>query len=233
MKYIYTHLGLGDHIICNGLVRSLINENEVYCLFVKSHNRNTVEFMFRDLNNIKYIEGDDDFVHNHIKNNSITNDNLIIAGFYNHPNANDFAESFYLQNNLPISYRWDKFYVKRDVNKEKEIFDFFNVKEDNYIFIHDDVSRGFLVDEDLIKNKDLPIIRPIIGLTTNVFDYCYLMENSKESHFIDSSFRLIFDCMLLRNHNIYYHIKMKNGNQRNFDCYSDAKSCGLNFEIIE
>lgn len=233
MKYIYTHLGLGDHIICNGLVRSLINENEVYCLFVKSHNRNTVEFMFRDLNNIKYIEGDDDFVHNYIKNNSITNDNLIIAGFYNHPNANDFAESFYLQNNLPISYRWDKFYVKRDVNKEKEIFDFFNVKEDNYIFIHDDVSRGFLVDEDLIKNKDLPIIRPIIGLTTNVFDYCYLMENSKESHFIDSSFRLIFDCMLLRNHNIYYHIKMKNGNQRNFDCYSDAKSCGLNFEIIE
>ncbi len=233
MKYIYTHLGLGDHIICNGLVRTLINKNEEYSLFVKSHNKSTVEFMYRDLDNIKFIEGDDSFVNEYIRENKISPENLIVAGFYSHPNAKDFSESFYLQNNIPIMNRWANFYVKRDLEKEKEIFNHFNVKENEYVFIHDDASRGYLVDEDLIENKNLPIIRPQLGLTLNVFDYCYLMEKSKESHFIDSSFRLIFDCMMLRNTNIFYHIKMKNNNRRNSDRYSDARSCGLNFKIIE
>jgi hypothetical protein len=55
MKYIYHHLGLGDHIICNGLVRSLINPNEEYKMFVKSHNLDSVSFMYRDLNNLSLL----------------------------------------------------------------------------------------------------------------------------------------------------------------------------------
>ena len=233
MKYIYHHLGLGDHIICNGLVRSLINPNDSYTMFVKSHNRETVEFMYRDLSNLFFIEGDDYFVNNYIRENNISNENLIIAGFYTHPNAKDFSESFYLQNNLPVNNRWSNFYVNRNLEKEKKIFKYFNVNENEYVFVHDDATRGFSINEDLIENKNLPIIRPKIGLTSNVFDYCYLMEKSYESHFIDSSFRLIFDNMRLRNTNIFYHIKMKNNVRRNTNSFHDAKSCALNFKIIE
>ena len=39
MKYIYHHLGLGDHIICNGLVRHFKETNEK-CL-VKWHECDT------------------------------------------------------------------------------------------------------------------------------------------------------------------------------------------------
>lgn len=233
MKYIYHHLGLGDHIICNGLVRSLIKKDENYTMFVKKHNKSTVAFMYKDLENLSFIEGDDFFVRDFINEQKISNTDVITAGFYSHPSAKDFAESFYYQNNIDPINRWECFYVERDLFSEKEIFQRFGVEENEYVFIHDDFSRGFEVDEDYIINKHLPIIRPQLGLTDNVFDYCYLMQNSLESHFIDSSFRLIFDCLKLRNENIFYHIKMKNGRKRNNNGYHDARTNTLNFKIIE
>jgi len=61
MNYIYHHLGLGDHIICNGLVRELIKPEKKYKMFVKPHNHNIVKFMYRDLKNLDFIVGDDLF----------------------------------------------------------------------------------------------------------------------------------------------------------------------------
>lgn len=233
MKYIYHHLGLGDHIICNGLVRSIINNEENYTMFVKPHNRRTVEFMYRDLKNLSYMEGDDSFVHEYFKNQNISSEDVIIAGFYNHPQSRHFDESFYLQNGIPFINRWEKFKVLRDIDKEMILFDKYGVVENEYVFIHDDISRSFIIDEDNIVNKNLKIIRPTVGFTDNVFDYCYLMQNSFESHFIDSSFRLIFDSLKLRNTNIFYHLKMKNGTRRNGDSFYDASPGFLNFTIID
>lgn len=233
MKYIYHHLGLGDHIICNGLVRKLIKHDEEYTMFVKPHNRKTVQFMYRDLQNLSFIEFDDWQVIDFFSKNNIPDNDKIIAGFYSHPGSKNFEESFYLQHNLPISVKWDDFYVKRDSDKEKEIFEKFNVKENEYVFIHDDSSRSYIIDENLIVNKHLKIVRPIQGLTDNVFDYCYLMEHSLESHFIDSSFRLIFDSLKLRNTNIFYHIKMLNDSRRNPSDWYDARCNFLNFKIYE
>lgn len=53
MKYIYHHLGLGDHIICNGLVRSLKNSfNEEISVFVKPQYYENISKMYRDDPNI-------------------------------------------------------------------------------------------------------------------------------------------------------------------------------------
>jgi hypothetical protein len=233
MKYIYHHLGLGDHIICNGLVRSLIRENETYTMFVKGHNKKTVEFMYRDLKNLNFMVANDYDVKRFFNQNNISESDKIIAGFTWISGSKSFDESFYLQNDVPISKRWEKFYVNRDLSKEKELFYKFDVVEGNYVFIHDDSTRNYNINEDLIINKNLKIVRPVLGLTENVFDYCYLMQNSLESHFIDSSFRLIFDSLKLRNTNIFYHIKMKGGVLRNDDPYFDSRHSFLNFTIFE
>jgi len=50
------------------------------------------------------------------------------------------------------------------------------------------------------------------------------MENSKETHFIDSSFRLIFDSLYLRDSNIFYHLKLKNNTYRNTTEYNNSVS---------
>ena len=229
MKYIYHHLGLGDHIICNGLVRTLINKNEEYKMFVKSHNLTTVTSMYGDLKNLSFLVGDDSYANNFIRNNNLKREDLIIAGFYRHPQSKEFDDSFYLQNDVPFVNRWEKFHCNRDMEKEIGLFKKFNVKEGEYIFLHDDLSRNFEIDRNNIINKDLKIITPVKGMTDNVFDYCYLMENSLESHFIDSSFKLIFDSLKLRNSNLFYHINLKNGAIK--DTITRSQSI-LNFKII-
>jgi hypothetical protein len=230
MKYIYNHLGLGDHIICNGLYREIINTNDFYTLFVKHHNVETVSFMIKDLNNISIKSvNDDSEVISYLTANNISRESIILIGFCQIPlpGAKDFDDSFYIQHNLPFEKRWSSFKCDRDIESEKNIFDKFNVKEGEYVFIHDDKSRGYEIDESYIVNKELPIIRPIIGLTKNSFDYCYLMENSKESHFMDSSFRLIFDSLQLRNTDIFFHLNLKNKINRGYKPHSK-----LNFTII-
>ncbi len=228
MKYIYSHLGLGDHIICNGLYRELINSSEQYTIFVKHHNIDTVSFMLRDILNVKIYGVETDIEVNQFISN-IDRSDVIYIGFCNfpYPGAIDFDDSFYIQHNISFDKRWSNFKIERDIDSEKILFNSFYVKEGEYVFIHDDITRGYSIDESLIINKDLAIIRPTIGLTKNSFDYCYLMENSKESHFIDSSFRLIFDSLQLRDTNIFFHLNLKNGVNRGYKPHSK-----LNFTII-
>ena len=58
---IYHHLGLGDHLICNGLVRNICENNKNnFLLPAKKHNFQTVKFMFRDLNNLTVVSVDGD-----------------------------------------------------------------------------------------------------------------------------------------------------------------------------
>jgi hypothetical protein len=230
MKYIYNHLGLGDHVICNGLYRELCNHQENYTLFAKHHNVTTVSFMLRDLKNIliKPVDGDDEVI-NFLSSQQIDKESLIVIGFCQIPlpGAKDFDDTFYLQHGVSFDKRWSSFKCDRDIESEKRLFDRFNVKENEYVFIHDDQGRGYEIDESYVINKNLPIIRPIQGLTDNSFDYCYLMQHSKESHFIDSSFRLIFDSLQLRNDNIFFHLNLKNGTNRGYKPHSK-----LNFNII-
>ena len=56
---VYHHLGLGDHIICNGLVRTLAKEQPVEVL-CKNHNLASVRFMFRDDSRIGVVGAADD-----------------------------------------------------------------------------------------------------------------------------------------------------------------------------
>jgi hypothetical protein len=227
MKYIYHHLGLGDHIICNGLVRSLINENENYTMFVKPNYTESVKFMYRDLKNLFFLESDDYQARNFISTNNIKNEDVIYAGFEMNPNSKEFDDNFYVMNNIPFKNRWDKFFVERDLDREKKIFNEYNVIESQYIFIHDDFSRGLHINEEYIKNKELPIVRPKEGLTNNIFDYMYLIEHAYECHFMDSSFRLMFDSLGSQKNNLYYHINY-NSIKR-----SDTKSQSkLNYILI-
>jgi hypothetical protein len=259
MKYIYTHLGLGDHVICNGLIRTLIHNREQYTLFVKPHNKRSVAFMYKDLPQITFHEADDTMVRRFLKKNRIDSSDIIFAGspellasatrrllaalkrrlFASHQYHLSSIESydhnkhfdtlFYSQHNIPFSARWQNFFVERDVSAELKLFDTFGVVENNYVFVHDDHSRGYCIDENYIINRDLPIIRPNRELTDNAFDYCYLMQHSIESHFMDSSFRLIFDSLKLRNTNIFYHIHLRGKVVKDPTTHSHSI---LNFTII-
>jgi hypothetical protein len=202
MKYIYQHLGLGDHIICNGLVRSLIKPDEKYSMFVKPHNKISVEFMYRDLTNLSFICGDDSFVNKFINENNIKNTDLIIFGFEGHPNYS-WDEVFYVQHNIDFKKRWESFNVERDFNMEDYLYQVLNPNNQDFALIHkagsDDCDR---INYDMI-NPNLKKIY-VEKHTENIFDYLKLIELAKEVHCVESSFHLLVDSVDL-NKNLFFH----------------------------
>lgn len=202
MKYICQHLGIGDHLICNGLVRTIYNPNEEYTMFVKEKYLDSVSFMFRDLKNFSFITGEAENNISFLQRNHINSDDIIYAGFswvdmVNH----SFDENFYLQNNVDFNNKWSNFYVERDEQRENRLFDHFDIQEP-YVFIHEDDQRGFSIDRNLLP--EVRVIKADNNLTNNIFDYLKIMENAEQIHCIESSFLHLADLTSI-NDNIIFH----------------------------
>lgn len=208
MKYIYPHMGMGDFLICNGLIRKLIKTQEEYSIFVHKKNYESVDFMFKDLKNIKYIIGNEDytpkdnFVINYIKSNNINVENLIRITLDRDIISKSFDENFYLSKSIPFNYRWDNFKCERDYESEKKLYEKMDLNGVDYVFVHDDSSRGYNIKNDYLKNKK--VIRPVIGFTNNIFDYLTIIENANEIHCMDSSFRMMIDSYPM-DKNLFFH----------------------------
>lgn len=211
MIYIYQHMGLGDFFMCNGLIRTLINENGEYTLFVKSIYEDSVRQMYSDLPNMNFIVANTiseiiDTLHRIFK----PGDSHICIG-YNRPNFGipvTTEEWFYFQHNIDIENKWNKFKAVRNKDRELDFFNKFNIKED-YIFVHDDNEdthpehRGPKKIDDSLLPSNIRIIRVTPNITNNIFDYCLLIENAKEVHCIESCFAYMTD--LLNLNGLYIH----------------------------
>jgi hypothetical protein len=198
--YVYHHLGLGDHLICNGLVRSFINRNKLnrISLVVKKRNLTNVQRMFRDRNDIEFlvVEKDSDLYKNDLSAP------VVKIGF-EMCRPMEFDKSFYDCVNIPFNERWDSWYIERDLEKEQEIKSYLNVGED-YIFVHDKSSTG---DYKLNIKSDLQQIKPDkIPCESSIFDWIGIIENAKEIHAINSSFVHLIDSVKT-NGKLYYHNK--------------------------
>lgn len=180
------HLGLGDHIICQGIVNSLSTLYDEFYVLCKPHNVAPVKHMCKKLRNVFIIEAFDDrqalidtllFDGNRIK---VGRDG---EGWYYIPDG--FDEVFYRQVGMDIS---DSFNWKvEDGNRSEDILRKLYPERD-FCFVHDDPGRGFHIN----PNTDLPIVRNTIQSET-IFDYMSLLREASEIHCMDSSFALMID----------------------------------------
>jgi len=203
--YIYHHLGLGDHIVCNAIVRNYSKQNDKIYLFVKPHNLDNVSFMYRDLKNIEYIAGDDNVAQNYINTNNIKN--LLQIGFDKLDRKIRYDESFYRQIGMDFEKKWTDFYIERDMNKEKELFNSLKIKENEYIFINEDSKRGHLLDKNKYR-QDIRIVSSEIPCP--LFDLCYIIENAKEVHLMESSIKCLSDHINIKTDKLFYHYYVRN-----------------------
>ena len=203
--HIYHHLGLGDHIICNGLVRQYATlYNKVY-LFCKPHNVDNVSYMFRDKANIKLLSANDDETMAFIDKNK--QNNYLIIGHEELTKRiildlqTTFDSIFYGMAYIPIEYKWDKFYFARDIEKEKDVF--YNKlgmnDSDKFIFIHDDIERPIPIHK---LPQNFRVIRPD-NKDISILDFLYTIEKSREVHMINSCLFNLIDCIKLRNCLLY------------------------------
>jgi len=187
---IYQHLGLGDHLICNGLIREICFNNKTinFLLPAKKTNFESVKFMFKDINNLKIIcVNSDECVHKIIHENKYKT--LLIGHQFLNPYKN-FDQSFYDQLEVNFDKRWSSFFLERDYNREVEFYETNKIKND-FIFVHEDCDRGMKIDFKYLNGKN--IIKADATKTDVIFDYLTILENAKEIHCIESSFLFLID----------------------------------------
>jgi len=205
--YIYHHLGLGDHIACNGIVRHYADLYDKVFVFSKSSNIKNILTMYHDDPKIKVIAMDDGEVKTFMAINQ--NNNYLIVGheklthiMNTQRNQKLFDEIMYELAEVPIEYKWEKFKYQRNLVREKEVYyDILGLTDDSeFIFIHE--SNYDPVNKQIPKN--IQIIRPD-NKDVGIFDYLYTISKAKEVHVMNSSFMNLIDCIQLRNDNLYYH----------------------------
>jgi hypothetical protein len=216
MIYIYTHQGLGDHIICNGIVRHFVELHNRVAVFCKPHNEANVKWMYRDDPRIHVLAvGQDQDTINYIISNNLQN-STILVGFdrlwkeFQPPVVESFDEAFYKMINLPFEYRFTKFKIQRDQVKEKECFDYVNPNNEPYIFVHGNIDRTKV-------RTDLKIIENPTNY--GVFDILSILENAEELHLMESSIKALVNSLELCKPKIFYHDYV-----RGYDKYHTQKT---------
>jgi hypothetical protein len=208
---IYHHLGLGDTIICNGIINNYLSKIEKIFIFCKSSYYDSVEFLYKNNFAVSIIPIDDLKLHEvHILHENIKVDDKLVLGYsplhdiqvkYNL----NFDKAFYKLADIDFEKRFSDFKLVRDYEREKRLFDILNLTTDEYIFIHDDKYRNFNIDKKIIKNSEKRIVRPEKNLTSNIFDYCYIIENASEIHVIDSCFKNLCEHLDIKTKLMFYH----------------------------
>jgi len=197
--YLRSHLGLGDHIICNGMVRHFA-ETCTIKMPCKKHNVSSVAYMFSDLPNVEILPVDNDYMANSLASFlSSKGWEVLMLGQYGQNfniSENHFDEIFYRQAHVDYATKWKKFKVPRRLEVEQRLYQNFYGFEGDFAFVHEDSERKYLLRKELL-NSSLPIVRPNKS-TDNIFDYCWILENAAQIDCLDSSFANLADLLELK-----------------------------------
>jgi hypothetical protein len=197
---LHHNLGLGDHIICNGLVRSLLNDGKYFTdvyIFCKEKNIRSVSSMYEDDSRIHIITIPNDpnvewaIVNTFVGQNSelrafIRSQNCIIDNLKEMGLVSTWDEGFYTCCGIPFEKRWDSFKMNRNPDREKTLKDKLKISDtDRFVLVHNQGSWGgkheLQIESSLVKI----FVEPI---TDSMFDWCGIAEQAEEVHCIDSSF---------------------------------------------
>lgn len=217
--YLHTHMGLGDAIILNALIRDICSKNDSVVLFCLDVYYKSIKWMFRDVKNLSYHQipfiNAETEVARFISSNNL-NDNVIRLGFQDIEilcrNGIPFYESFYLSYGFDINFRFENFYYERNLEYENYVYDTLNPKNEKYIFIIDDSEHhlgNFKISDDMISSK-YKIIRYDKKINYNderflMFNYYKILENAEEIHTIETAFFEFIRSIGIKKSKIYVH----------------------------
>lgn len=213
---IHHNSGIGDHIICNGLVNYFAERKKIFliCLF---NNYISIKYLYSEnisvtvlpVPTLKFINK---FIKKVFNNNKFDLHksfskfysilffcNLLYVGFdkIKYP---EWDRSFYETNKLSFNIRYEKLRLpKKEPSFPKKI----NL-EDEYILIQDETSKSKAKFELKIHSeyKKIYINKK---LTKNFFSNIHLIKNAKEIHCIDSSLVHLVEAVDDINSQLFFH----------------------------
>jgi len=202
MKAVFHNLGLGDHILCNGLIRELYKKHKELGLFVLNRNYDNIKFMYSDLDKLQLLKVDDDCDEYSYIDSLKNLDVIHLAG---NTHGVGFEKAFYERAGVDFEKKWSGFYLPRNRKIEINLFRKLGLKEGEYVFIHEWKDKR-ISDIDGYVN-----VRPLKELG-GIFDFCYIIENAEEIHCMESSFKNLIEFLDLKNNSLYFY-KGRHGSQ--------------------
>lgn len=185
-----SHLGMGDMILVNSIIRHMAQDQSVL-LPCKRQNCESIQFMTRDLP-VAVMAVDDDQKADRLAQvaEKQGRDVLRLGMFGKGFDEKRWDAVMFEQAGVPFEDRWTKWHVERDLSRE------FEPPKEPYAFVHQDQSRGFIIDRERADiSSDKVIWFAHKGATDNIFDFCRLIENAEEIHVIDSCFAILADSL--------------------------------------
>lgn len=201
---IHHHLGLGDTIICNGMINFLSNHFEKIVLPTKKNIINQIRFLYSENKKIEVIEISDE---KEIYNSKYE---VLRVGF--EKNFGKFNISFYNQLDLPYEYSFKYFNIPENKLKTDQLFrhllEVYSIEKE-FQLVHNTSSYG-KVDLKLNDNLKVVYVEKNTDIFQNIFLYTELIKFAKEIHCIDSSFLHLVE-RVNSSADLYFHPIKKNG----------------------
>jgi hypothetical protein len=209
--YVFHHLGLGDMIHCNGMVRFLLQQLEPQCnlhVFCKARNAEMTQWMYRDEPRIRldYIrEGarETESVQRVLKERNTSN--YLCVGHRglrtwekDYPRT-FFDQLFYMQVGIPYPVRYSHCYWERDLREEERVYRKLAPGKE-YAFVHDDPNRGYAIDSSGIP---MPVVRN--DISESIFHLGLLLERASQVHCMESSIRCMIESLDMSRCQLFYH----------------------------
>ncbi len=208
---LYHHLGLGDMIICNGLVNKLSNYLSKINLIVdnKFHdqavylysNNQQVEIVSEKVEDVNVL---DQFVETYAKNKNLK---ILKVGWTD--SGRPFYYDFYKIVKLPYRYSYKYFdYPKNyelEDNLKNHLININNVNPNDYVLVHRDASNNTY--ELNIEGGNLIYIDKETDIYNNIFLYSKLIKDASEIHCINSSFVHLVDRIETSGKLIYHDVR--------------------------
>lgn len=216
------HMGLGDHIHLVGVVRYAILDLgfDSVIVFCKDRNYETVKRLYVNTSEVKVVSvgsplhpaEETNFVLKYISEMS---EPCVYTrlGYENYPWANSRnigypSYVFYDMAKVPRCVRWTHFNFDDNKDEQLRVYEKLNAGDEPYIFVHDDVSRGFQISlESIRKASNMPKETKIIGndMSENLLDMALVLKNASEIHCMGSAMYCFADLLTLEDTKCYYH----------------------------
>ncbi|MBT8525899.1 hypothetical protein G6724_08070 [Polynucleobacter paneuropaeus] len=202
------HFGLGDNLICLGLMRAIAENNpgiryHLACLPQYFH---SIAWMLESSKNIFPTVVTSGREARQLAN--FLNATYQTIGIHN-IDIKRFDESFYEEYGIPFDYRWTKSAVPAGPRSE-ELFNKLNPDNKAYMLVCRTESGNNTYPLKIDNPSNLKVIG-ICPATQNIYDWTKLVEHAAEIHSIDTSFLHFVESVLYEklHGELYYHLAKK------------------------
>ncbi len=205
---LYPHLGLGDMIICNGMVNKLSNFFSKINLIVDKKFHDQAKYLYSNNQKVEILSETPTEVNNldDYVSNLALNKNLKILRVAQMKSGKPFYHEFYKSIRLPYKISYKEFKMPEDKHLQdelkKHLINIYNADPKNYTIVHRDSSNK---SYDLnIDNQNIIFVEEKSDLFKNIFLYKKIIQEAREIHCINSSFLHLVDRVDTKA-KLYYH----------------------------